>query len=206
MGANTEHRTSNRVKAEAGQAIERRMQKWFFEDQDRVTLLHKEAAEWIGTPFRKFSRAKGPGGGVDCVGLCEALMIAAGLIRENDFLFPRESADYQGHSPARKILKYLRGKEWRDEQSTKLARMFAEIELPPETGNLNPEIFLAGDIVVLQKEGQFHLPVILEGRRFINAVPWIGVSEGDMHDPTFSTHIAALFRARSKDSQHSTLN
>jgi len=175
--------------------------KWFFEDLEAVDRLRREAKEWLfpPTPFRKFSRAKGRGGGVDCVGLAEALMIAAGVLKENEFIFPRSDADYSSAATVPKVLRYLRGHEWRDSQSAKLARIFAEIPMGFKT-TVNPPaaLFVPGDLLILRNGGVFHVPVIIEGRHFVNAIPEVGVREGNIHDPTFSQYLIALFRAKAR--------
>ncbi len=180
---------------------------WFFEDPAKVSILRSEAATWLGTPFRPFSRAKGKTGGVDCVGLGEALMSVTGVIGANEFMFPRKAADYQPHTAEMKILDYLRGQfkgpSGSDQQSKRLARIFAEIELPEKSEpaghtNIDPEIFLPGDIGILKRGGLFHVPIFIGGPHFINALPHSGVTEGTIHDTSFSNYLEALFRARAR--------
>ena len=176
---------------------------WFFESAAAVQRLCEAAAIWRDTPFRADSRAPGRTGGVDCVGLCEELMKAAGVC---EFEFPREQSDYQGHAPG-KILRYLRGRVADDPRSAHLARIFAEISLPAPQGPTltrrhtvpwNPprELFVPGDLVICKSDGLFHMPIMLGGRQFISAVRDQGVIEGDIHDPSYSRHFVALFRAR----------
>jgi cell wall-associated NlpC family hydrolase len=168
---------------------------WFFEDEQAVTLLRKEAASWMGTPFREFSSAKGRSGGVDCVGLAEALMVACGVIKP--FTFPRIHADYQSHGTREKVLDYLRGKS-KDSQSAQVAARFAEITIPEFRDNLPSEILMPGDLLILRSGSLFHMPIVLEGRRFIHCLRPAGVTEGNIHDTSFSRHLVALFRARSE--------
>jgi hypothetical protein len=154
------------------------MMTWYFDDPVNVRLLLDAADEWKGTPFRKFSRAKGPGDG--------------------EFLFSRSDADYSSAAALPRVIHYLRGQVADDPQSARLAELFAEIEIPDNTTNIAPDFFLPGDLLVLRRKGQFHVPVILARRQFINAVPALGVIEGDIHNPEFSDHLIALFRARAK--------
>lgn len=168
--------------------------KWFFEDAAAVQRLRNAAAEWNPTPFRPFSRAKGPGGGIDCVGFVEELMVAAGAVEP--FAFPRTDADYQSNRTPLRILHYLRGEERDDPQSKRLAAIFAELRLPEEKDNLHPDIFMPGDLLVLRDGGQIHIPVMLRGRRFTHCARPEGVAEGNLHDTTFSKHLVAAFRAR----------
>lgn len=177
-------------------------QPYFFKDAAAVQRLSSAAAEWLDTPFREHSRAPGRTGGVDCVGLCEELMKAAGVC---EFQFPREQSDYQGHAPG-KILRYLRGRIADDPRSAELTEIFAEIPLPAPQGPVlngkalpwNPpkELFMPGDLVICKSDGLFHMPIMLGGRRFISAVFGQGVIEGDIHDTSYSRHFVALFRAR----------
>ena len=169
---------------------------WFFEDSDRVTLLRKEADEWLGTPYFAFSRAKGHDGGCDCLGLTEALYIACGLACEGDFVFPRSAADYQAHRAELRVLKYLRGQISEDPQSARLAEMFAELPLPEDCKNIDADHFMPGDMLALRQAGQFHLPIYLGNRFFIHCLRGISVVISDLHDPTYSTHLDAHFRPR----------
>jgi hypothetical protein len=170
---------------------------WFFSDPAAVQRLSNAAAEWMYTPFRPFSRAKGRDGGIDCVGLCEVLMVAAGVACEGDFTFARHSSDYQAHRTELKVLKYLRGQLPEDEsQSTRLAKLFVEIRLPEDHANMNPAIFMPGDLLVLRQGGMFHLPVLINPPFFVHCLRPLGVSQGVLGDTTFSQHIDAAFRAR----------
>ena len=175
--------------------------KWHFENPEHVEQLRAEAKSWLGTPFFPFSRAKGPGGGIDCVGLAEALMIASGVFAPNEFRFPRRASDYQSNSTENKILEYLRGQIWRDPQSGRLAHIFSEIQLPESKSNIDQRLFMPGDILVMKRGrvaagAMFHMPIVLGGLTFIDAHSRTGVSEGHLHDPTFSDHYEACFRAR----------
>ncbi len=170
--------------------------RFFFEDAAAVQRLHEAFAKWDGTPFRQNSKAAGPGGGIDCVGFVEEAMgREAGVDRGEPFAFPRTSADYQSHRTEARVLMYLRG-EHEDPQSERLAQLFAELTLPPDRSNLLPAFFLPGDLVALRRRGMFHLLIMLDAPRFMHCAFPYGVAEGNIHDPTFSTHIDAMFRAR----------
>jgi cell wall-associated NlpC family hydrolase len=99
-----------------------------FDDESHVTALLTEAASWRHTPFRFGSRAKGRTGGTDCVGLCEALLLAAGAV--DSFNFPRHPADMSRHVHNDRILNYLRGRD-DDPQSATLASVFQELNVEP---------------------------------------------------------------------------
>jgi len=186
---------------------------WHFENPEHVDLLRDEAARWLGihpatgarvsktTPFRPFSRAIGPGGGIDCVGLAEQLMLASRVIGPNEFIFPRHAADYQSNALYKKVLDYLRGGH-PDPQSARLASIFAEIDLPEEKTNLPTRLFLPGDILILSQAGAggalFHVPIMLAPPGFVDCHAPAGVGEGNIHDTTFSDYLEALFRARAR--------
>jgi cell wall-associated NlpC family hydrolase len=178
----------------------------FFSDPHRAAHLGVEAHSWDKTPFREWSKAKGPGGGIDCVGLCEEIMLAVGAAPA--FTFPRAEGDYQSHTIEEKILGYLRGHDKEgnpidDPQSAILTARFAEVEVPEFEGNPPPDFFMPGDLVLLRQGnpegtgGLFHMPIMVYGRRFINCLPRIGVTWGTMQDSTFNRHFIAMFRARS---------
>ena len=181
----------------------------FFDDPEALQRLRDAAAIWDRTPFREHGRVKGLGGGIDCVGYVEELMIAAGVAERGDLSFARTDADYQSHRTWLRILDYLRGKVTDDPQSARLAAIFEEIMLPapqgPSTNGRplrweNPplELFKPGDLLVLRDEGQIHLPVILRGRKFTHCMRPNGVDEGSIHDTSFSNHFIAMFRARAR--------
>lgn len=169
--------------------------RFYFEDAEAVQRLRKAAAEWLGTPFRPFSRAIGSDGGIDCVGLAEELMVAAGAVRAGDFAFARSAADYQSARLELRVLKVLRGQAADDPQSRRLAAIFTELRLPADRENIHPAIFMPGDLIVLRQGGQFHIPVMLGDRQFVHCSAHSRVAYGDLHDPTYSQHIDAAFRA-----------
>lgn len=62
-------------------------------------VIVTEALSWEGTPFRVGSRAKGPGGGVDCAGLAMAVFAAANLTIVEPFPFvDPQHASHNQHS------------------------------------------------------------------------------------------------------------
>jgi cell wall-associated NlpC family hydrolase len=169
-----------------------------FDNAEPRQLLCNAAAEWLHTPFRPFSRAKGIDGGIDCIGLVEEMMIAAGVVQHGDFAFDRASADYQSNRLELRVLKMLRGAYPDDPQSQRLSSIFTELRLPEDRENLHPAIFMPGDLLVLRQGGQFHMPIMLEGRRFVHCAQPMGVDYGDLHDTTYSQHIDAAFRAMNR--------
>jgi cell wall-associated NlpC family hydrolase len=198
-----------------------RQQSGFFGHAAAVERLLAAERAWDGTPFREFSRAQGAEGGIDCVGYVEELFIAAGVVRRGDFEFARTMADYQSSRLELRILRMLRGEVADDPQSLRLAEIFAEVELPltdkaqcilaaPDasdgerkaalkdhaTQNLDPAFFLPGDLLVLRRGGEMHLPVSLGGRKITHCARPLGVQRANIHDPTYSENLDAVFRAR----------
>jgi cell wall-associated NlpC family hydrolase len=174
---------------------------WFFADESRVALLLSAAEEWNLTPFRFGSRAKGKDGGIDCVGLVEEIMAAAGIER---FHFERTPADNSRHVYNEKILDYLRGK-YPDPQSKRLLEIFAELDPLPEKKQRTAFIhyyeppFLPGDLLIMKTgRGLYHMPVMLTETTFIQCAFPGGVSEGDILAPNYQDYLVAAFRARSK--------
>ncbi len=171
---------------------------WFFDDAEAVQRLCITRDEWAGTPFAPWSRAKGPSGGVDCVGYVEELMAGAGLPRLD---FPRSAHDYSRNVHNDKILNYLRGLH-EDEQSARLKAIFAEF---PVMENDFTEPPMVGDLLILKDQGRhgrtgngvFHMPVMIGPRKFTHCAPRLGVNEGNIEDPTYRNHLVAHFRARS---------
>jgi cell wall-associated NlpC family hydrolase len=168
---------------------------YFFEDAAAVRRLRAECESWRKTPFRFGSRAKGIGGGTDCVGFCEAVMLAAGAVTQ--FSFPRTPEDNSRHVHNDKILNYLRGKI-DDEQSRHLAQRFAELRLAldPDHAPDLPEFF-PGDLLILKTGvGLYHMPVMLSATAFMQCAYPDGVTEGDITAPNYRDYLVAAFRAR----------
>jgi len=170
--------------------------RWFFDDAAAVQRLCVECESWRRTPFRFGSRAKGIGGGADCVGFCEAVMLAAGAVTQ--FNFPRTPADNSRHVHNDRILNYLRGKV-DDPQSAYLAQRFVELFVidPEEPGAPTPVPFLAGDLVLMKTgKGLWHMPVMMSATAFMQCAFPDGVTEGDITAPNYRKYLVAAFRAR----------
>jgi cell wall-associated NlpC family hydrolase len=138
---------------------------------------------------------KGPGGGIDCVGLVQEIFARSGAT--DKWLFPRTHADYQSHQTGEKILDWLRGKA-DDPQSKRSVRN------PARAGNsrrvtdphaVTPrDFFKPGDILVMRHGALFHMPVIIDNDlHFVNAIPRMGVIEGTIQDSSYSSHLVAVF-------------
>jgi cell wall-associated NlpC family hydrolase len=181
---------------------------WYFEDAAAVQRLRKECAEWRSTPFHFGSRAKGRGGGTDCVGFVEAVMQAIGAAPQ--FTFKREPQDNSRHVYNQKVLKYFRG-ELEDPQSNILAQRFAEIPVPviaaPEKNRrpsdaamFAPQIdlgLMAGDIVLFKTGKElWHMGIMQDSTAFMHCAWPGGVTEANTNDTTYRGNLFTAFRAR----------
>ncbi len=178
---------------------------WFFSDPAAVTLVRNTADSWDRTPFAQGSKAKGPTGGIDCVGFVEEVMRETGVAPA--FNFPRSDADYKGHAHNDKIVDYLRGQKTDDPQSAQLARIFAKLEnieeLVPKAEWPNRLVIntglMPGDLLVIQPRiGIWHLPIMMTDRMFKHCAFPGGVTEGDITQEDYRSRIVAIFRARSQ--------
>lgn len=171
------------------------MKRWFFDEHDRVAALQLEAESWIGTPFREHSKAKGAAGGVDCVGLCECIELAAGVGGSLPFRFPRTPMDYSMHNDRSILLEYMRGEVWRDPQSARLKHIFAELPDVRELGH--GVVIMPGDLLGFKiGRAVHHLAVALDDEHFIHAFRGIGTVIATLQDSTFASRLHTLFRAR----------
>jgi hypothetical protein len=177
----------------------------YFDDPEKAAALNSEARSWVGTPFREYYQqnfvpkdVKGPGGGIDCVGLVQEILARIGATEQ--FIFPRECSDYQSHGIGEKILRWLRG-QIEDPQSRRLATILVELAIPENVTDpdaVTPrDFFKPGDICVLRHGSLFHLPIIIDRHlHFVNALPRLGVIEGTIQDSTYSQHLVAVFRLK----------
>lgn len=68
----------------------------YYNNEDKQRALLTEATSWLKTPFHKRSRAKGKGGGVDCVNLAQSIYFNTGAIDELKEM-PRYCIDWHSH-------------------------------------------------------------------------------------------------------------
>lgn len=167
---------------------------WFFSDPTNAEALVTEARSWWGTPFHFFSRAKGPQGGIDCLGFCEEVTAAAGLER---WAFDRSSADYSRHVHNDTIANTLRGLD-DSAASRTIAARWAELPVV-ERDFVDPP--MPGDLVLYKDEGTtglgvFHMGIMISPTIFMQCAPRLGVCEAQIDDPTYSSRLLAHFRAR----------
>jgi cell wall-associated NlpC family hydrolase len=209
----------------------------YFDDPVAAQKLYNEATSWIGTPFREYyeqhmeaGRAelrklgilsdsadsasslssldvKGPGGGIDCIGLDQEIFYRIGATEK--WNFQRTPADYQSHQLGEKVLDWLRGKGRSggspdiDPQSKRLAELLVELEIPDAVTDSDADtprdFFKPGDILVMKHGSLFHMPVIIDDDlHFVNALPRLGVIEGTIQDSSYSSHLVAVFRLKPK--------
>src|SRR5882672_5116003 len=176
----------------------------YFDNPVAAKKLRDEALSWIGTPFRELSglddsselnHLKGQGGGIDCIGLPQAIFYAIGATKRK-WLFPRELSDYGISDLGGKFLDWLRGKV-DDDQSQALKAMFVELNVPKAVTEIHAEcprdFFKPGDLLVLRHASLFHMPVLYDDDlHVVNSLPRIGVIEGTIQDSSYSSHLVAV--------------
>lgn len=190
---------------------ESRTSAWFFSEPALIDALRAEIDSWLGTPFHAGSQARGRTGGVDCIRLCEAIMIAVKVVEP--FTFPRVPMDFTQHQDRSIILEFLRG-EYRleirdpssggrdkesapiDPQSTRLAARFAVIPHPASRTS-HPASLLPGDLLTFEiGKAVNHLGIVYDDSRFLHCFTKIGTVLANITDPTFSSRLHTIFRAR----------
>src|SRR5882757_4131294 len=72
-------------------------ERWFFSYPEKAIALIAEGQSWRGTPFRRGSIAKGPGGGTDCVGFDQCVYKAVGAIPAHINLQREKRRDFSRH-------------------------------------------------------------------------------------------------------------
>lgn len=175
----------------------------FFLDPDRAARFRAIWKTWDGTPFAAHSRAKGPGGGIDCVAVQEETLFEVGAVPR--FHFPRSDGDYKSHVHNTRILAFVRGQD-PDPQSAVLAERFAELtnldELVPIPNWPERQVFntglMTGDLAVIQSmiPGVWHLVAMQDDRIFKHCAYPLGVTEGDITQREYRDRLKAVFRCR----------
>jgi hypothetical protein len=184
----------------------------YFDNPLEAEKLRREALSWLGTPFRQCfyfpapeedpalqAQLKGPGGGIDCIGLVQEIMQRVGAAE--GFSFARATSDYQSaNATSEKVLDWLRGKA-DDPQSKRLKEILVELKIPDAAkdpvADSPRDFFKPGDILVLRHFSLFHIPIIIDrDLNFVNAVPRAGVIEGTIQDSTYRRHLVAAFRLK----------
>ena len=158
-----------------------RLHPWFCPD-GRQHCLELEAARWEGTPFFPNSRARGPGGGVDCVNLCHEIFVAIGALPRRSL--PRVKMDYGRHHTVSALLRFI-------SEDAVLAARFRGID--PD-----PEAIMPGDLLVLQEPDSrgaaHHLAFALSGHHFCQCLRPYGVTFSSRDDCAFARSLKRVFR------------
>jgi cell wall-associated NlpC family hydrolase len=188
----------------------------YFDDFRAAKDFRKEALSWIGTPFREYYQeeleagraqlgdraasldVKGPGGGIDCVGLVQEIFARSGAT--DKWVFPRTSATISRIRPAKRFSIGCAAKLTIHAVNDSV-RSCVELEIPD--GVTDPkadtprDFFKPGDILVMRHGALFHMPVIIDNDlHFVNAIPRMGVIEGTIQDSSYSSHLVAVFRLK----------
>jgi hypothetical protein len=175
------------------------MSGWFFNDPEKQALGLVVTKSWEGTPFFKFSKAKGRHGGIDCANYCEAWYYETGVL---PFLIDAErtGADYSQVAHNTRFLNFIRGKA-DDPRSATVSEIFHEF-LVVDKRFTEPPMF--GDLIVgrndsklarEQGESLWHLGIMVGPKKLTNCNS-LGVRLGHIDDPTFKRHFYAHFRPR----------
>lgn len=150
----------------------------YFCRPERIVALGVAVAGWLETPFRAASAAPGPGGGVDCVRLAEALLRETGAIPA--VAFPRYRIDSGSHLDQSPLLDFLRGPQLHDH--------LLEISLDAPR--------LPGDVLVIRAgRTPYHLGVAVstEGD-FVHVLAGREVTLATLRDATYGERLRAVFR------------
>lgn len=153
----------------------------YFRFDLRVSALQAQAARWLGTPFRVGSAAPGPGGGVDCVRLAEALLAESGATPR--FRFPHSTVHRTSLDQESPFAAWLEGRV-DDPQSAVLAGIFRRVAAPAR----------AGDLLLISAGRYFHLVVAVSDTEFANCLQGVGVFLSRLDDPTYADRIEAIYR------------
>lgn len=171
------------------------MRRWAFEDAERLILLPEVLGEWMGTPFRRGSRAKGQGGGVDCVHFVQEVYWELNCIWEKHPM-PRYSVDWHQHRDHSLLMEYL---------ETYHADDFEEVSTDPDT-------LMIGDLLLFNPGGRCvnHAGILHKEDAFVHAVrPRNGAAGGVIETPVvgsgYGFRLEKVWRPREKYSTNTTL-
>lgn len=157
----------------------------YFSTAARCLALRAEAVEWLETPFRENSAARGLRGGADCLRLAEELAIALGVITERG-AFPATPMDYSLHVKESKITEWLDGLA-DDPHSQMIATIYKRIEqgAPAAAGDL--VCFRVGHCVA-------HLGTALDAHWMSHTMRPIGADIVRFDDATFKDRLEVVYR------------
>ncbi len=152
--------------------------KLFFDSPESHMKLQAEADSWRGTPFFPHSRAKGRGGGVDCVNICHELYVACGVMERCQI--PSFPMDWSNHQSESVLLKFLET----------LPNLKGRLKKLPPTSESLPGDLLAFEI----GKCVHHLGVCLPKKKFIHCLKPYGILLTAIHEKEFSERLKWIFR------------
>lgn len=187
----------------------------FFDDPEKQALLLAVIAGWQGTPFARFSQAKGPHGGIDCEKYAELVYVEVGVL-DAPVEVPHTEADYNLTLHNNRLLDFIRGKA-ADPRSAGIGARFAELPVrefrfeqraAEAFGSRKIQMFherpMIGDLVIGRNEtaavrdhgeNLWHIGIMTGPTKFTNCTV-LGVREGSIQDITYHRHFCAHFRPR----------
>ena len=152
--------------------------KLYFDTPERLDKLQAEAESWRGTPFFPHSRAKGKGGGVDCVNICHEIYTGCGVMERCEI--PPFPMDWSSHKSESVLLKFLET----------LPKTKGRLEKLPPTA-----LALPGDLLAFEiGKCVHHLGVRLQRNRFIHCLKPYGVLLTPANEEEFSERLKWIFR------------
>jgi hypothetical protein len=172
----------------------------FFDTPAKQELLRAVVASWQGTPYARFSQAKGSHGGIDCEKYAELVYVETGVLLA-PVEVPRTEADYNLVAHNNRLIDFIRGTA-DDPRSAGVAERFTEFAIdegkefaePPMIGDL---VIGRNDTAAVRERGEhlWHVAVMIGPRKFTSCTV-LGVREGMIQDPTYRRHFFAHFRPR----------
>ncbi len=144
----------------------------FFNTTGRVKQLQLTAEDWLGTPF--IARASIKHAGADCVGLVAGIYVEVGVLKK--FEPTKYSMDEGQHLANSKVLGWFNGRP-----------EFRQLEDHNEAKPGDTLCFHLGRV-------EHHTGLMLEGGKFIHALPKRFAMISDMRESYYSGRITAVFR------------
>lgn len=145
----------------------------WFEVEDRLDQLDREARAWLGTPFRANSAVRGAQGGVSCHLYVAKVLEAVGAV-------PAEA--WPRGSPDRSLA-----------QRTSLVEPF--LDSREDFADVTGHPLLPGDLLGFKIGGAtHHLAILLRERVIIHAIRHHGVVLGHLDDPMWARRLTRAWR------------
>lgn len=171
------------------------MGRWAFDDIERLVLLSDVVGEWMGTPFRRGSCAKGEGGGVDCVHFVQEVYWDLNCI-SGRYPMPRYSIDWHHHKDHSLLMEFLEKHHGED---------FEEVETDPSQ-------LMLGDLLLFNPGGRCinHAGIVHKDGWFSHAIrPKNGSQGGVIETPVegsgYGFRLEKVWRPREKNSTYETI-